>query len=215
MTFSTDTWRRIAPVRDAIYAHPFVTGLGDGSLAGDRFAEYMVQDALYLADYGRVLAALAMSSHDPDDLVFWASGARETILVERQLHASHVAVLDAAEPSPTCRAYTSYLLSLVLGGSYAVAAAGVLPCYWIYADVGKRLLSGAGELAEHPYGDWIGLYADDAFDAQVEQAKSIVDRLAAGAGPDEVERMHQAFATATRYEWMFWDAAWRLETWPV
>lgn len=213
--FTTDAWQRIEAVREAIYAHPFVVGLGDGSLPRDKFVEYLTQDALYLADYGRVLAALASRTDNADDVVFWATGARETIVVERELHASHVAALDAARPSPTCRAYTSYLLGLVGTGSYAVAAAGVLPCYWVYSDVGKRLLAAAGDLSGHPYGDWIGLYADDAFDQQVVRAKAIVDRLADEASPAEVERMQVAFATASRYEWMFWDAAFCMERWPI
>ncbi|MDO4784455.1 MAG: thiaminase II [Propionibacteriaceae bacterium] len=214
MTFTEETWDRTAGIREAIYAHPFVAGLGDGSLPRANFAEYMAQDALYLADYARALAALATQAAVADEVVFWAGAAREAIVVERQLHAAHVE-LDAAVMNPTCRAYTSYLLGLATRGSYRVAAAGVLPCFWIYSDVGKRLLARAGDLADHPYGDWIGLYADEAFDAEVEKAKAIVNALAAEASPDEAERMHEAFATASRYEWMFWDAAWRLETWPV
>lgn len=214
MTFTTDTWERTASIREAIYAHPFVAGLGDGSLPRDRFVEYMAQDALYLADYARALAALATQASASDEVVFWAGASREAIVVERELHAGHVE-LEAATMNPTCRGYTSYLLSLATRGSYRVAAAGVLPCFWIYADVGARLLERAGELSDHPYGDWIGLYADEAFDAEVAKAKAIVDGLAASATPEETERMHEAFATASRYEWMFWDAAWRMETWPV
>lgn len=214
MTFTTDTWERTTSIREAIQTHPFVTGLGDGTLPRATFQEYLAQDARYLADHARVLAALALQAEDPDEVVFWSNASREAIVVERELHATHVE-LDAAIMNPTCRAYTSYLLSLTTRGSYGVAAAGVLPCFWIYAEVGKRLLAKAGDLGGHPYGDWIGLYADEAFDTQVEQAKVIVDRLASTTGQDEVERMHEAFATASRYEWMFWDAAWRLESWPV
>lgn len=215
MSFSTDVWAATAPVREAIYTHPFVSGLGDGTLPKDKFVEYMSQDALYLANYGRVLAGLASQALDPDDTIFWAAGARETIVVERELHGAHVSDLTATTMSPTCRAYTSYLLSLLTTGNYAVAAAGVLPCYWVYQDVGDRLLAAAGSLARHPYGDWIGMYADEHFAAQVTQAKAIIDRLAAAADPDTRDRMATAYATATRYEYMFWDAAWRLEIWPV
>ncbi len=96
-----------------------------------------------------------------------------------------------------------------------MAAAGVLPCFWIYQDVGDHLLSQAGSLDAHTYGDWIGMYSDEEFAASVGRAKAIVDRCAEGADDATVERMHEAYSTAARYEWMFWDAAWRRESWPV
>ena len=98
---------------------------------------------------------------------------------------------------------------------YPALAAGILPCFWIYEDVGRRLKDRVGDLTGHPYADWIGTYGDPAFAASTEQAKQILDRTAAQPDPGTVERMHEAFATASRYEWMFWDAAWRQETWPV
>lgn len=214
MTFTADAWERVTPILEAIQTHPFVMGLGDGSLGRREFAEYLAQDAVYLADYARALSALAAMAPSADEVAFWSSAARDAILVERSLHASHVE-LDAVQPSASCRAYTSYLLTLTVTGGYRVAAAGVLPCFWIYADVGRRLLDAAGDLSAHPYGDWIGLYADKAFDDQVDRAKAIVDEAARHASPDELTAMHLAFETASRYEWMFWDAAWRLEVWPV
>lgn len=215
MTFSADTWARSAHIRRAIDDLPFVRGLADGTLDRARFVYYMAQDALYLADYGRVLATLAGQATDPDDLLFWAEDAKTTLVVERELHGAHVEDFAAFTASPTCLAYTSYLQSLTTQGSYAVAVAGVLPCFWIYADVGEHLLAQAGPLENHPYGDWIGMYSDPAFAESVEQAKVIADRCAAEASPATVERMHVAYETASKFEWMFWDAAWRQETWPI
>lgn len=215
MSFTDQTWQRAAGILDAIYTHPFVEGLGDGSLPEATFKEYLTQDSLYLLDYGRALAGLAAQATEPDDMVFWAACAREVVVVERELHAAHVDLLADATASPTCRGYTSYLLSLLTRGDYRVAVAGILPCFWIYADVGRRLLDAAGDLGGHPYGDWIGTYADEGFVYQANRARAITDRLATTADDATLEAMHTAFATASRYEWMFWDAAWRLETWPV
>lgn len=217
MTFSDDLWARIEPIRTAIDELPFVMGLRDGTLDSEKFAYYMAQDALYLADYGRALAACAAQTLDPDELVFWAQASRETIVVERELHASHVqlGVGELGEPSPTCTGYTSYLMNLASQGCYPVLAAGVLPCFWIYDDVGTRMKDALGDLSQHPYGDWIGAYGDPEFAASARTAREIVDTLAAAATDGVRERMATAFVTASRYEWMFWDAAWRQETWPV
>jgi thiaminase/transcriptional activator TenA len=215
MPFSQDAWEAIAPIRKAIDELPFLTGMEDGSLPRAWFIYYMAQDAHYLADYGRVLAAAASQTTDADELLFWARSATTIVVVERELHAVHVGDFAASTMSPTCTAYTSYLLSLAAAGRYPALAAGILPCFWIYEDVGRRLRERVSDLTGHPYADWISTYGDPEFAASTEQAKQILDRLAAQADPATVERMHETFSTASRYEWMFWDAAWRQETWPV
>ncbi|MCB1253657.1 MAG: TenA family protein [Austwickia sp.] len=219
MSFSTDCWSEIAPIRTAIDAHPFLTGLEDGTLPRELFVGYLAQDALYLDAYARALAAAAAQARTPDDVVFWAGSAREAILVERQLHASRVADLSVATASATTTAYTNHLLALAAGGCYEALAAGLLPCFWIYEDVGSRLLdrvTGApGGLADHPFGDWIGQYGDPAFAESTRTAIALVDRLAEAPAPEIRQLMAAAFRTASRYEWMFWDAAYRAETWPI
>ncbi|WP_052466188.1 TenA family protein [Mobilicoccus massiliensis] len=213
-TFSQTLWSEIAPIRKAIDDLPFVRQLADGSLARERFDYYMGQDALYLADYARALAACAAQSTTSDDLVFWAGAARDCIIVERQLHDSHVDH-TRLERSATCTAYVSYLNALAAGGSYPVLAAGLLPCFWIYEDVGNDLLAAAGDLEKHPYGDWIATYADEQFAEDTRAARAIVDRLAEENSESVRARMLEAFRHASRFEWMFWDAPDRMETWPI
>lgn len=214
MTFTENLWEQTKELRRKIDELPFVRGIKDGSLAQERFDYYMTQDAIYLADYGRALAGLAQRATQAEDLIFWARCAANTIEVERQLHASHVDVHAEVQMSPTCRAYTSFLLSTQVD-SYAVAASAMLPCFWIYEDVGSRFLSESGDLENHPYGDWIRTYADPTFASDTVKARQIIDRLAEECGPREQQRMYGAFVQAVRYEWMFWDAAWRMEEWPI
>ena len=213
--FTDELWEEIAPIKKAIDQGQFVRGLGDGSLSQDKFNYYMVQDALYLAAYAKALAGLATFAHDPDDLVFWAEASANSIKVERELHASHVDVMAAATPSPTCRAYSDFLAAQLASGEYGIAAAAVLPCFWIYQVVGTELLDTAGDLEKHPYGDWIGMYANPVFAEETKIVRGIVDRAAEGVLELQRQRMRDAFVQASRYEWMFWDAAWRMETWPI
>ncbi|EJZ87678.1 hypothetical protein HMPREF9241_00306 [Schaalia turicensis ACS-279-V-Col4] len=213
--FTDELWEEIAPIKKAIDQGQFVRGLGDGSLSQDKFNYYMVQDALYLAAYAKALAGLATFAHDPDDLVFWAEASANSIKVERELHASHVDVMAAATPSPTCRAYSDFLAAQLASGEYGIAAAAVLPCFWIYQVVGTELLDTAGDLEKHPYGDWIGMYANPVFAEETKIVRGIVDRVAEGVVELQRQRMRDAFVQASRYEWMFWDAAWRMETWPI
>jgi thiaminase/transcriptional activator TenA len=218
--FSDAAWAHVGPVREAIYAMPFNAELAEGTLSQDRFAHYVVQDSLYLAQYAKALAAAAAKAPDGDALMTFCGSAVGAIEVEKALHAGFFAKfgidLDqaaSAEPSPTCLAYTSYLLSVAATGSFGELAAAILPCFWVYQDVGTRIHKTAA--ADNPYRAWIDTYADADFEAATKAVIAITDDAAAAAGEAERARMHTAFLRCTQFEWMFWDAAYRRETWPV
>lgn len=214
MTFTAEAWESIAGIRAAIEAHPFLTGLHDGTLAREVFLGYLAQDAHYLLRYSDVLTRCAEQAPDTEDRAFWSFRARDAVTVERALHEKHLTGAVTGEPSPTCLAYTSFLAATAGTGSYPALVAAVLPCFWIYDDVGRRFAAHL-QPAEHPYGDWIATYGDPAFTASTEQAKRIADRQAHACVLQVRQQMLAAFHTASRYEWMFWDAAWRHEGWPV
>ncbi|MGH6944153.1 MAG: thiaminase II, partial [Geminicoccaceae bacterium] len=119
----------------------------------------------------------------------------------------------AAEPSPTCAHYTHYLLALAHNAPYEVSVAALLPCFWIYWEVGKHLLEIARP--DNPYQAWIDTYADEAFAEGVRKVIAIADQVAAAATPSTQDGMHRAFGRAAQLEWMFWDSAYRLERWPI
>ncbi len=213
-------WSDAADTYAAILAHPFLAGLADGSLPRDSFRHYIVQDAHYLRGYARALAACAARSPDEDTCVMFAEHAAGAIAAERDLHAALLADLGttvaaaAAEPvAPTTRAYVSYLMATVLSGSFAEAVGAVLPCYWIYARVGAELVAAGSP--DPLYARWIAMYGGDEFQAVVDAVLAVTDRVGAGLAPGELARVREHFATTSRYEWMFWDAGWRRETWPV
>ena len=206
MTFTDELWQAAAPVLEAIDKLPFLIALEDGSLPRDHFDYYMAQDAHYLASYGRVLASAA----GPTIPMTCCSG-RE-------------APPPRSASNGSCMQYTCRTSLRWTGRRRApptrrtcspVLVAGLLSCFWIYEDVGRRLKDRIGGLVGHPYADWIDTYGDSGFAAVTGQARVIVDRAAEQAGRADRERMRRTFATAARYEWMFWDAAWRRETWPV
>jgi thiaminase (transcriptional activator TenA) len=121
--------------------------------------------------------------------------------------------VQAAGAGPTTIAYTSYLLSVCATGTFAEAVAAVLPCYWVYRDVGRELL--ARSSPDPLYAQWIASYGSPELDAVVESVLAVTDGLGDDLGPSERTRCHEHFAVTTRYEWMFWDAAHRQLTWPV
>jgi thiaminase/transcriptional activator TenA len=213
--FSEQAWQRTERLQQAILELPFNTELAMGSLSRDRFRFYLTQDARYLIGFGRALAVAAARADDHDEVAFFANAAYEAIVVERQLHQSYFDKFGAldAETSPTCLAYTSYLLAVAQTASYAELIAALLPCFWVYHHVGTDIL--ARQTGENPYQDWIDAYADESFGQAVATCRAAVDRAFSTVGTDTQERMFAAFTRATEYEWLFWDSAWRLEAWPT
>lgn len=213
-------WDDAAEIYRRICAHPFLTGLTDGSLGRDRLRHYIVQDAHYLRGYARALAFCAAKAPSEADLVMFTEHAGAAITAERDLHAELLAGLglsagEAAERpiAPATQAYTSYLLAITASGSYAEAVAAVLPCYWIYARVGEHLQRHGSP--DPLYQRWIDAYAGPQFQAVVDAVLDVTDRVGAGASHSDRDLMRRHFHTSARYEWMFWDAAYRLEDWPV
>ena len=217
----TDTlWEAIGPIYEAILRHPFVTGLTDGRLTRDRFAYYVVQDALYLRSFARALSSLASSAPDEGATAMFNRHASDAIAVERSLHEGflgdlglHPEQVDSAEPSPSNRAYCDFLTASALGRPFHEGLAAVLPCYWIYQRVGAGLLP---EGSPDPlYRKWIDTYGGGEFDEVVREVRSLADRVAAELTEAQREAMRDRFVVASRYEWMFWDSAYRLQRWPV
>jgi thiaminase/transcriptional activator TenA len=220
VTFTDDLWSSISHNHKAILDHPFLTGLTDGTLPEAVFRHYVLQDAHYLIDYARALAVVAGRAPDADAIVQFSQDAAGAILAERSLHAGFIADfgLTAAEAAavpvlPTTRAYTSYILSVAHQASFADAVAAVLPCYWIYARVGAELLQASS--VNPLYARWIDTYGGAEFQAIVASVLALVNRLGPQLTAAERDRFTEHVATTSRYEWMFWDAAWRGEQWPV
>jgi thiaminase/transcriptional activator TenA len=218
--FTAELWRSIEDVYASILAHPFLTGLTDGSLPEDCFRHYVVQDALYLRDYARALSLAGVRSPGEDALVMFNEHSAGAIMVERSLHDSFLKDLRISEAeinetpmAPTNLAYTSYQLKTASLGDYPEVLGAVLPCYWIYAEVGKALLEKGSP--NEMYQQWIETYAGEDFNALVEAVLDVTGRACEDLSPTQRARVTEAFVIASRYEWMFWNMGWTLERWPV
>ncbi|GAB6937667.1 bifunctional hydroxymethylpyrimidine kinase/phosphomethylpyrimidine kinase [Isoptericola variabilis] len=195
-------WDDVAGVRAAIDDLAFVRSLGDGTLPADHFRTYLEQDALYLRDYARCLARASELAPTRAEQAFWAGGAHGALVTELDLHTRWL----GGEPqgvaaSPTTAAYLDHLRAA--GDDYATLVAAVLPCYWIYQDVGERLA--ARNRPGHPYAAWLGTYADEAFADATREAVAILRRAVAAADAPTRDRMAAAFRAACEHELAFFD----------
>jgi thiaminase/transcriptional activator TenA len=166
------------------------------------------------------LALAAAKAPDADRIVQFAKAAEGALVVERALHGSFfkqygiTAQLFAQTPlSPACHHYVCYLLATAYAEPYEVLLAALLPCFWIYAEVGRDIHARAA--AANPYRAWIDTYAGEEFHAAVRAMIAATDDAAKEVNSPLRARMHAAFTRAAQLEWVFWDSAFRLEAWPV
>jgi thiaminase/transcriptional activator TenA len=195
-----------------------VTGLGDGTLPLTTFRYYMQQDYLFLVGYCRAVALAAAKAEALDEMAWFARLLDETLNTEMALHVSFCADFGISKdellstvPSPPTTAYVDHLVTTAHSGTGPEAAMAILPCAWGYAEIG-RILSDAGAPENQPlYGRWIEMYADPDFAALATWLRSYIDRSAEGISEAGKRRLADIFEVSTRHEYMFWDAAYRLE----
>ena len=218
--FSQEARDGTAALRAAIAALPFNAELAAGTLARDRFRHYITQDALYLGQFSRTLAIAAAKAPDTAILQAFAQSALGAVAVEHALHERYLrefgvepASLASAEPAPDCLAYTSFLLATAYHQPWEVLVAGLLPCFWIYWDVGCAIAATAA--ADNPYRAWIDTYADPHFGEAVERVVATADHAAGTASAVTRAQMLSAFTRAAQYEWLFWDGAYQRRSWPA
>ncbi|MDR1180054.1 MAG: thiaminase II [Spirochaetales bacterium] len=215
MKFTDTLWKDTVPLYEAIVNHPFNRELTEGTLSIERFVFYLQQDSLYLVDFCRALSILAGLSPDQGTMANFIRLTDEVIAGERGMQDEFFKIYGIEdlqiEQSPACVAYTNYLLATATTRSYEEAVAAVLPCFWIYREVGNHIFRNA--VRGNPYRKWIDTYASEEFVVSVDRAIDITD-AAAQASPALQPKMKNAYETATRLEWMFWDSAYRREAWP-
>lgn len=195
---------------EAIYGLDFIKALADGSLPEKEFAYYLAQDALYLNGYSRVLARAAAIAPTEAEQLFWARSAQNCLEVESELHRTWLSTRPAeVTTGPVTKSYVDHLLAASVSGSYGVLVAAVLPCFWLYAEVGESLHAqflAAGAPEAHPYAVWLATYADQDFAAATRQAIAYTDAAARAASAGERDAMTLAFRQSARYEVDFFDA---------
>ncbi len=218
--FSDRLYRLAQPVWEAQHSHPFVQGIGDGTLDIEKFKFWVRQDYLFLIDYARLLALAVARAPDLDSMRRFADLVHSTLNVEMDLHRSYAAEfgiptaeLEAEERAPTTRGYTDFLLRVAALDEFSGLIAALLPCMWGFSDLGQRLAQGPGP-ADERYAKWIEMYSSEEFAELADWCRALVDRVAAGLPEGTLRRMEDAFLTSSRYELLFWEMAWRQERWP-
>jgi len=222
VSFSRDLRALAAPIWEASRNHPFVRGIGDGTLPVEKFKFYVRQDYVFLIEFSRVLALASARATDLQAMSRYASLLDATLNGEMELHRGYCerfgsarAELEATSAAPASHAYTRHLLSVAHGGTLGEITASLIPCQAGYAEIGRALAARGEPASQLLYGEWIRMYASPEMQEIAFWACSLLDRLAEDAGAAERARMTEAFLASSRYEYLFWEMAWTMQQWPV
>ena len=211
MSFSAELRREADPIWQAQHDHPFIRGLGDGTIELARLERWVRQDYLFLVEYCRLFGLAAARAPNLATLRRFAELLQATSATEMDLHRSYAeslgitqAELEAEEMAPVTRAYTDFLLRTAAMGDFAEVASALLPCMWGFNEIAQRLAD-RGRPADERCAAWIDAYSEPAFTELAAWCRDLVDRLAEDAGPAMLARMREAFLVSSRYELAFWD----------
>lgn len=215
----------VQSIIDKIHHHEFNIELSTGRLPRDTFIFYLLQDALYLADFSRALALTAAKLPDNEHMQQFIQFSLDAIKAERELHFGYIdnyrsttdsdINLSITEQSPTCFMYTNYLLKMACLAPVEEAVSSLLPCFLVYSEVGKKIASQQLATNKNPYHDWIALYSSQPFELSVRSAINITNELAYSTSELTREKMISAFVRSTQLEWLFWESAYCQERWWV
>lgn len=215
MKWSEHAWQSVGEIYEAILEMPFIGELAEGNLPRGKFQFYMTQDSLYLEHFGRALAFIGAKAYHTEEALAYIQFAANAIVVENALHKSYFKDFGIAEkgiPQPACHHYIHFLKSTAAFDSVETGMAATLPCFWIYKKVGDFIYN-RHRSAGNPYQRWIETYAGEDFGVAVQNAIDICDRAAENATAAARQKMTEAFVTASRLEYDFWDAAYHQTVW--
>lgn len=220
--FTNRLWNRVKPIWNAYLEHPFVKGLGDGTLNQEKFKHWLKQDYVYLIEYSRLFALGSAKAEDLETMTTFAELLHGTLHMEMALHRQYAAKfkitseeLEATYPASTTTAYTSYMLNVSQRGGIENVVASVLACAWSYNFIGKELAKLPGALEHDFYGDWVSMYSSEEFTKLANDCIELMNKMAEGKPESDLIRLEEIVVKTSLYEYMFWDMAENKEEWPL
>jgi thiaminase/transcriptional activator TenA len=204
----------------AIFEHPFVKGIGDGSLSRDRYEFFLKQDYVYLIDFSRVFALASAKAQSLEDMGYFATLLEATLNIEMDLHRKTCREfgisnddLEATQKGMITSAYTNLLLRTCYEGNIQDIMAVLLPCAAGYVEIGG-LLKNQGLPENKYYRDWINTYSSDEFKQFADWLIDKMNRFAEKSSEEDRARWMRSYRSSARFEYLFFEMSWKKEDWP-
>lgn len=220
MNFCEELREEASGIWRAWFEHPFVRGIGDGTLKRERFEYWIRQDYVYLMDYARVFAYAAAKAGDLDVMSKFAQLLDGVLNTEMELHRRYAekfgisrSELEGVKKSPTCQAYTDFLVRTASEGTLSEIIAALLPCFWGFLEIGEKLSEKGDTSQDNPYRDWIEMYSSSEFRDLADWSRELMNKITRESGEVERDRLKEVFLTSSKLELMFCDMAYSMGEW--
>ena len=218
MKFSESLYESVEEIWESYYKHPFVKGIGDGTLEVDKFKFYMIQDYIYLLDYAKVYALGVVKADTEEVMQGFANMVNDILNGEMSIHRSYMKRLGItseeiknAKASLTNISYTHYMIAVSQVGSLADLSVSLLSCMWSYLEIGRNLSKNHGATEHEFYGEWIRGYISKEYEECTKWLIDLVDKLAENMSEKELQKLKEIFINTSKYEYMFWDMSYNKE----
>lgn len=218
MSFTAKARQAAAASWQGSFSHPFITELQLGTLKEDVFRYYLVQDHYYLHHFNKLYTLIAQQTNDQALRALLLENAQnlalgEIAIREHFFEESGITEEEIVETpiAPTAYHYVSHMYRQLIEGTPNTAAASLLPCSWLYQEIGNTLIS-----KESPvpiYQRWIETYAGLEAVEHIQQERKILDRLYDESSELEQQQMLEAFVISSEMEYGFWEMAYQKEIW--
>lgn len=218
MKLTEELYKEVDSLWHSYYKHPFVKGIGDGTLDIEKFKFYMLQDYLYLLDYAKVYALGVVKSDNEDVMKKFATLLDGILNGEMKIHKYYMNRLGISKeeihnikPSLANLSYSNYMLSVSQSGTLLDLSVSLLSCMWSYLKIGEHL-NDIPESTEHEfYGEWIRGYNDEEYRKTTQWLIDLIDQLGENCSEKEKSKLKEIFINTSKYEYMFWDMAYKME----
>lgn len=207
------------PYWEGSFTHPFIKELQEGTLGTDEFRYYLIQDRYYLEHFSRIHLLIAEQIDDQEVKAMLLEGAKhlaEGEIAIREEFFKELTITDEeiekTPIAPTAYNYVSHMYRQLLDGSLKSAVAGLLPCAWLYQEIGVELIKTGSPTSL--YQRWIETYSGEEAAKEVAYQCKLINRLYESADEKEREQMIDAFVISSKMEYLFWEMSYTLQTWP-
>lgn len=199
-------------------AHPFVRALALGTLDQEKYLHYMIQDYMYLQEYGKCFALGMEKGKDPEFLKVCRHYLQRIGDFELEVHRGSFAALGItwqqlqnASPSLENLGYTSYMLMESMKGGQAEILTSILACACSYEFIARKMVQELPQALDHPlYGDWFAQYTSDNYHEENVQLCALLDHLSKDYDEAQKNRLLEIFMNCSFFEMGFWNGAWNM-----
>ncbi|KAJ49675.1 thiaminase/transcriptional activator TenA [Clostridium tetanomorphum] len=212
MKFSERLYESVKEIWQSYYEHPFVKGIGDGTLEVDKFKYYMIQDYLYLLDYAKIYALGIVKADTEEVMQGFSSMVNGILNGEMSIHRSYMKRLGIsqeeikdAKASLDNISYTHYMLAVSHTGNLADLTVSLLSCMWSYLEIGRNLSKVPNSTEHEFYGEWIRGYISKEYEELTQWVIDLTDELARDMSEKELKKLEEIFINTSKYEYMFWE----------